>query len=50
MDDYRISEPYIYVSKKPMNPLRFGYKIICLLGNKAQPNNMYKEVVAGKVK
>ena len=50
IQDYEMSEPFIFNSKKKMNPLKFGFDTIIKLGNSAPKNNMYKEVVAGTIK
>ena len=50
IDDYKVSEPFLFAAKKKMNPLKFGYDILRKLGNSAPHNNMYKEVVSGSIK
>ena len=47
LKDYKITKPFIFVSKEIKNPLKFGLEIIKKLGNNAPENNMYKQVVAG---
>ena len=47
MDDYNMSEPFLFTANKKMNPLKFAFDIICKLSNSAPKNNMYKKVVAG---
>ncbi len=50
MDDFKMSEPFLFIASKKMNPLKFGYEIIRKLSNSAPKNNMYKKVVAGIIK
>ena len=45
-----MSEPFLFIASKKMNPLKFGYEIIRKLSNSAPKNNMYKKVVAGIIK
>ena len=47
MDDFNMSEPFIFTAKQKMNPLKFAFDIIQKLSNSAPKNNMYKKVVAG---
>ena len=47
-DDCTMSEPFIFISKKKMNPYQFGYELIKAMGNNAPQNNLYQQVVAGK--
>lgn len=48
MEDFNMSEPFLFIANKKMNPLKFGFEIIRKLSNSAPKNNMYKKVVAGK--
>ena len=41
-----MSEPFILNANKKMNPLKYGFEVICKLSNNAPKNNLYKKIVA----
>ena len=46
--DFIDYEPIIILSKKQMEPLKFGFNVLKKIGHKTEQNSFYKRVVLGK--